>query len=97
MNLSEDARALFLGAFLNPRATLTYQNVSNRMPERTRNAMEELEAEGLVLRIVSINGAETFILTDKGKDLDRMKVVPLGRDIFSFMQGNDLQLMEPKP
>lgn len=70
MDLSTEARAMLLGVFLNPKSTLTFQNVESVPSPLARKGLDDLIAAGLVARKVS-GIAETFTLTDAGADFDR--------------------------
>lgn len=69
--LTNPARAILAGLWGNPRFVLTYRNQDATASREARAALTELEAHGLIKRIITIDGAESFSLApgvDVGRD-----------------------------
>jgi hypothetical protein len=84
--LSNDARAMLLGCFLNPRASLTMHNVQNRLTARAQAGIDELIAAGLVQVDRPHDEVAVYTLTDAGADADRREIAR--GDLFGFMEQN---------
>jgi hypothetical protein len=85
MELSNEARAIFLGCFLNPKSTLRLANVENTLTDAARKGMDELIEAGLV-EAFNIAGtlAVIYSATEAGMNADRKEIA--GGDLFGFME-----------
>lgn len=93
MELSTEAKAMMLGAFLNPRTKLTFHNVENVPSEKARKGLTELVEAGLVSRTVD-GIAETFMLTGRGMDFDKRTIA---KNPFAWMaEHGSFPLSAPK-
>ncbi|MEP3670367.1 MAG: hypothetical protein ABJN42_26965 [Roseibium sp.] len=79
--LGDKAKAMLLGPFLNPRATLRFENESKTPSPEAREGMRELVFEGLATEEMD-GKAEIWRLNEKGCDIDKKQLV---EDIFGFM------------
>ncbi|MCW3784424.1 hypothetical protein [Defluviimonas salinarum] len=84
MPLSTEAKAMLLGAFLNPKAALRYANGSSIKSPQARKGLAELGAAGLAS--VSTNGVdEIWQMTEAGMAYDRRSIA---RDPLAWMRAH---------
>ena len=73
-DLSDMAKAIRTGMFMNPRATLTMHNEQSELTPEAAAAMQELIDGGYI--VVEAQGKRrTYSLTDAGADLPRQSFV----------------------
>ena len=81
IGLTNEGKAMLLGPFFNPRASLRFLNQENKASPRARAGLEDLEARGLA-SCKREGKAEIWSLTERGKTVDRRLLTP---DVFGFM------------
>lgn len=85
MDISNDAKAMLLGAFLSENTTLTMQNVERVLSPRAESALTELMERGLI--VATKDGlAVSYSQTEAGKKLDRRSLID--GDVFDWMRKN---------
>lgn len=80
--LSDDAKALMLGIFMNPKSQLRLENEVRTLSSRARDALRELHFIGLA-QVTKEGKIETWSLTEEGRDVDRRQLAP---NLMEFME-----------
>lgn len=84
MNLTDDAKALFVGIFQSARVVMTIDETQTELTPRGAAAMRELIGAGLVKTMRHSNGMTQYSQTAAGRAVDRSAMA--GDDQHAFLE-----------